>query len=107
MAQVSRDSNPCCKYRLSNLCFDSSLLILKRRLLEVVGGVISAILLLVGFSIDGSVTVDGLVLLGGLAGSVGGTIGALILLSLKTLDLLLGLGDVLQDMLAAFRGVVI
>ena len=107
MAQVLRDSQPCCKYRQSNLCFDSSLLVLKRRLLKVFGGVSSAVLLLGDFSVGGSVTVDGLVLLGGLAGSVGGTVGALVLLSLETLDLLLGLGDVLRDMLAASRWVIV
>jgi hypothetical protein len=68
----------------------------------VVSSIIGGVLLLVDFSGGGAVAVavavDSLVLLGGLASSVSGTIGALVLLSLKTFDLLLGLGDVLQGM---------
>jgi hypothetical protein len=69
------------------------LVVSERGLLEVVCGVGGGVLLL---GVGGSVAVGGLVLLGGLAGGIGGTVGALVLLRLQLFDLLLGLGNVLQ-----------
>jgi hypothetical protein len=78
------------------------LLVLKRRLLEVLGGISGSVLLLVEFSFCRDATVNSLVLLSGLAGGISGAVRTLILFRLETLDLLLRLGDVLHDMLGVF-----
>lgn len=70
------------------------LLVFDRCLCQLCGGVGLGVLLLLQLSLcrDG-IAVDGLVLLSGLAGDIGST--GLGLLSLKAIDLLLCLGDVL------------
>jgi hypothetical protein len=82
---------------LVRLCLSGLLLVLDRGLLELFRGICCGILLLVelGLCVGGSV--DGLVLLRGLAGGVRATMCALFLLSLKALDLLLCFGDVLYN----------
>jgi hypothetical protein len=82
---------------LRALCVGSSLLVLNRRLLEVVSSVCRGVLLLVVLGLGGSVAVDSLVLLRRLAGSVCAAVRGVFfgLLCLKAVDLLLCLGDVL------------
>ena len=80
------------------LCVSSSLLVLNRRLLEVVSSVCRGVLLLVVLGLGGSAAVDSLVLLRGLAGSVCAAVRGVFfgLLCLEAVDLLLCLGDVLK-----------
>lgn len=61
--------------------------------LELVGGIVSTILLLLGFSLGGNVTVDTGVGLGHLLSVVGSTLGFF----LETRNFFLGLLDVLLD----------
>jgi hypothetical protein len=68
------------------------LVVLERRLLKVVYGL--------GNGVSGGLAVDCRGLLSGLADGVGSTIGTLVLFSLQALDLLLGLRNVLQVVLA-------
>jgi len=82
---------------LRALCVSSSLLVLNRRLLEIVSSVCRGVLLLVVLSLGGSAAVDSLVLLRGLAGSVCAAVRGVFfgLLCLEAVNLLLCLGDVL------------
>lgn len=61
--------------------------------LELVGGIVSTILLLLGFRLGGNVTVDTGVGLGNLLSVVGSTLGFF----LETCNFFLGLLDVLLD----------
>jgi hypothetical protein len=79
----------------ANLCFGSLFLVLDRCLLELFSRICCCVFLLLELSFRIGAAVDSLVLLSGLAGGVGGAVGALILLGLEALDLLLCLGDVL------------
>lgn len=77
------------------LCL-SGLVVLDGGLLQIIGNVSSSVLLLSELGGWGSGAVDGLILLCGLAGSVCGAVGG-ILLSFKACDFLLGFLDVLRQ----------
>jgi hypothetical protein len=79
------------------LCLCGLGLVLDGGLLQLFSRIGCSILLLLklGFRIGASI--DSLVLLSGLAGSVSGAIGTLVLFGLEALNLFLCLGDVLQD----------
>ena len=82
---------------LNALCVSGSLLVLKGCLLEFGSSIGGSILLLGQLSLCGCVAIDCLVLLSRLAGSVSAAVRVFLsLLSLKTLNLLLCLGDVLR-----------
>jgi hypothetical protein len=76
------------------LCL-SNLVVLNGGFLQVLSNIGSGILLLGKLGGRGSRAVNSLVLLCGLAGSIGGAVGTLSLLGLKALDLFLSLLDVL------------
>jgi hypothetical protein len=82
---------------LRALCVSGSLLVLNRRLLEVVSSIGRSVLLLIELSFGGCVAIDGLVLLCGLAGCVSVSVRSVLFgfLCLEAVDLLLCLGNVL------------
>lgn len=83
------------------LCVSRSLLVLERRLLEILSSVGGSVLLLGELRLCRGTAIDGLVLLRRLAGSVSATACFFLgLFSLKTLNLLLRLGNVLLSALA-------